>query len=210
MEKGERKEMNRIAGNDYDEENRSNELGFNPYDNQSENQIIEDLSERQYLGLLTKENNVILDKEDSKLYLFAIMDILAGRDSNEEESKLLDRMLSCFIFHKDPKKYSARETACAYLNTICDWSDIYKEENTKPDDKIYKINDLYSEYLNYLEKNKKIFRSVSTNHHKRISKKDFKTMISRGTIVKNRGQTYEKKRIWSDIAIGLPQKINWN
>ena len=174
------------------------------------NQIIEDLSERQYLGLLTKENNAILGKEDSKLYLFAIMDILAGRDSNEEEAKLLDRMLSCLIFHKDPKKYSARETACAYLNTICDWSDIYREENTKSDDKIYKIGDLYSGYLKYLEKNKETFRSITTDHHKRASRKDFKTMISRGTLIKNRGQTYKNKRIWSDIALGLPQKINWD
>lgn len=202
--------MSRIAGNDYDEGNRENELGFDPYNNQTEDQIIEELSERQFSGLLDKENNAIVNEEDSKMYLFAIMDILAGRDSNEEEAKLLDKMLSCFIFHKDPKKYSARETVCAYLNTICDWSDIYREQNTKPDDKIYKISDLYSGYLDYLEKNKKIFRSISTNHHRRISKKDFKTMISRGTIVKSRGQTYGKKRIWSDIAIGLPQRINWN
>ena len=204
------KRMNRISGNDYDEETRSNELGFSPYDNQLENQIIEDLSERQYSGLLTKENNAVLDNEDGKLYLFAIMDILAGRDSNEEEAKLLDRMLSCLIFHKDPKKYSARETACAYLNTICDWSDIYREENTEFDDKIYKISDLYSGYLKYLEKNKEIFRSIATSHNRRISRKDFKTMISRGTLTKNRGQTYKNKRIWSDIALGLPQKNNWN
>ena len=202
--------MSKIAGNNYDEENRSNELGFDPYNNQIEDQIISDLSEKQFSGDLNKENNAVVNTKKSKLYLFAIMDILAGRDSNEEEAKLLDEMLSCFIFHKDPKKYSARETACAYLDTICDWSDIYREENAESDDKIYKISDLYSGYLEYLERNKKIFRSVSTNHHKRISKKDFKTMISRGTIVKSRGQTYEKKRIWSDIAIGLPQKINWN
>lgn len=202
--------MRRIAGNDYDEESRSNELGFSPYDNQLENQIIEDLSERQYLGFLTKENNAILNKKDCKLYLFAIMDILAGRDSNEEEAKLLDRMLSCFIFHKNPKKYSARETACAYLNTICDWSDIYREENTKPDDKIYKISDLYSGYLKYLEKNKETFRSISTDNHKRVSRKDFKTMLARGTLIKKRGQTYKNERVWADIVLGLPQKVNYD
>jgi len=201
--------MSRIAGSSYDENDRRNELGFNSYENEEENEIIEDLAQRSFDGSLDAKSNKILNTKIGHEYLLTILDIINHNDSNEAHSKLLDNMMSCLIYHKDPKKYSKRETACAYLDTICDWSDIYREEKSESDNKPYKVKDLYSGYIEFLKDNKDIFKTAYKDSHCRLTRKNFKKMLSQGTIVKDRVKI-NGKMIWAETAIGLPQKIDWN
>lgn len=90
------------------------------------------------------------DEDEMKL-VKALIHIEAGTDVDEEIAEFLDRIDSVLIYHLKVEDMTKRELLCLFLNQICEWSVIFKNDNNfQNDNKIYKLSDLYSEFKEFV------------------------------------------------------------
>lgn len=200
--------MNRIAGNNYDEGNREDELGFDPYRDGLPQQLEDEFLRKKIEDVISKSEEIdhVTSEEGSRIYMFALLlESFKKTYSTDEVLDYLDKIHSRLIIHRDYHHYTPRETAVAFLNVKTNGAFGLIDVNAQcePDNKIYKVNDLYKEYKQFLKDHNEYFHQ-GVHYIYKLS--DFKTLIKQNTIVKNRGQQYKNKRIRSDVAIGLPKK----
>ena len=200
--------MSKIAGNSYDEGDRINELGFDPSINRVENKLVEEMSLKEIHGDYVKEISGVANSEEAKLQRQAIIEIMYGIDCDQKIADFLDKELSKLIYHHRIEDFSPREMACAYLDTICAWSEILSEEKCELDNQVISINKLYQGYREYLKKYK---NNLNFNINKELlSKNDFKKMLGSQTNLYKRDQRIGKIQIRSDSVYGLPQYKKWD
>lgn len=200
--------MNKIAGNNYDEGNREDELGFDPYRDGLPKQLEDAFFEEETKNYLkeTSEKDCVTSSTEGNLYKRGLMVIyMKCPFVDNETSDYFDKIHSRLILHKDPKDYNSRESAVAFLNkkTHGAFGLINTNEECEPDNKTYNVSDLYGEYKQFLKDNNKYFPQ---GIHYVYKLSDFKTLLRQNTIVKSRGQRYKNKQIRSDTVIGLPKK----
>lgn len=200
--------MSRIAGNSYDESDRRNELGFNPSINGVEDKLVEEMTFKETNGYYIKEINGIADSKGAKLERQAILEIMYGVDCDQKIADFLDKELSKLIYHRRIEDFSPREMACAYLDTMCAWSEILSEEKCELDNQVISVNKLYQGYRRYLEKYKD---KLNFDINKELlSKGNFKKMLESQTNLYKRNQRINEIRIRSDSIYGLPQYKKWD
>lgn len=200
--------MNRIAGNSYDESDCRNELGFDPSINRVENKLIEEMALKEINGNYVKEINGVASSKEAKLQRQATIEIMYGVDCDQKVADFLDKELSKLIYHRRIEDFSPREMACAYLDTMCAWSEILSEEKCELDNQVISVNKLYQGYRRYLKKYKD---KLNFNINKELlSKDDFKKMLGSQTNLYKRNQKIGKIQIRSDSVYGLPQYKKWN
>lgn len=200
--------MSKIAGNDYDESDRRNELGFDPSINRVEDNLIEEMALKEINGNYVKEINGVASSKEAKLQRQAIIEIMYGIDCDQKIADFLDKELSKLIYHRRIEDFSPREMACAYLDTMCAWSEILSEEKCELDNQVISVNKLYQGYRRYLKKYKD---KLNFDINKELlSKDDFKKMLGSQTNLYKRDQKIGKIQIRSDSVYGLPQYKKWN
>ena len=200
--------MSRIAGNSYDESDRRNELGFNPSINGVEDKLVEEMTLKETNGYYIKEINGIADSKEAKLERQAILEIMYGVDCDQKIADFLDKELSKLIYHRRIEDFSPREMACAYLDTMCAWSEILSEEKCELDNQVISVNKLYQGYRRYLEKYKD---KLNFDINKELlSKGNFKKMLESQTNLYKRNQRINEIQIRSDSIYGLPQYKKWD
>ena len=198
--------MSKIAGNSYDEGNRENELGFDPYQNGFDEELSEQLFESSVINNSKKfSENETYNSKSGRIYRRALINILNGyKGKDKEVSDFLNNIHSFLIVSRDTRKYDARETACAFLNkkTNCAFGEINRNSLCISDGKLYNLKKLYQEYLQFLKDNKQCFKHGKNFAYK---KKDFEILIRQNTLVKDRGQKVGKQLLRSSYALGLPK-----
>ena len=200
--------MSKIAGNSYDESDRRNELGFNPSINGVEDKLVEEMTLKETNGYYIKEINGIADSKEAKLERQAILEIMYGVDCDQKIADFLDKELSKLIYHRRIEDFSPREMACAYLDTMCAWSEILSEEKCELDNQVISVNKLYQGYRRYLEKYKD---KLNFDINKELlSKGNFKKMLESQTNLYKRNQRINEIQIRSDSIYGLPQYKKWD
>lgn len=161
----------------------------------------DDIVNRMSLEEISRRENNEKLPDNAKEYARAMFEILWGINNNEDSAKLLDSIDSVFIYHTYPKDYSPRETLVSFMNSICCWSVIYKNNNSVYyDSQIISFKELYSEYKDYCKDSLK----VSTGQ--KISYKDFKSHIRKHTLIKFKNARHDGVKLRCDTIIGLPQK----
>lgn len=200
--------MSKIAGNSYDEGDRINELGFDPSINRVEDKLIEEMALKETNGDYVKEINGVANSKEAKLQRQAIIEIMYRVDCDQKIADFLDKELSKLIYHHRIEDFSPREMACAYLDTMCAWSEILSEEKCELDNQVISVNKLYQGYRKYLKKYKdKLNFDIN---EELLSKDDFKKMLGSQTSLYKRDQKIGGVQIRSDSVYGLPQYKKWD
>lgn len=141
------------------------------------------------------------DSKSEDLMRKAIYEITIGIDNDEEVAEFLDSIDSTFVYHKNIKKMSKREHLCLFMNTICKWSVVFKNNNSYyEDNQIIPISELYNEY--------KLFINEELGYSKRkfISYEDFRQHLKHHACVKPAYTTFQGERLSVESIVGLPQK----
>ena len=142
-----------------------------------------------------------MDKnEDAKHLMRAIMSIRTNYDKDEDTSDFLDEIDSTLIYHRDPKKWTKREIVCAYMNTICVWSDLLRNDSNTYDDGIVRsTTDVYAGLKDF------VTNTLGRSRRKVMDYTDFKKFLSKHCLVKKSGSMFETQKLMSDSVCGLRQ-----
>ena len=187
---------------------RIGELGFDPSINKVEDKLVEEMALKEIHGDYIKEINGVASSEEAKLQRKATIEIMYGVDCDQKIADFLDKELSKLIYHRRIEDFSPREMACAYLDTMCAWSEILSEEKCELDNQVISVNKLYQGYRRYLKKYKD---KLNFDINKELlSKDDFKKMLGSQTNLYKRDQRIGNIRIRSDSVYGLPQYKKWD
>lgn len=138
---------------------------------------------------------------DEMNFVRALVQIEAGVDNDKKIFDFLERIDSTLVYHTNLKKMSKREILCLYLNTICSWSIIFKEDNDVEDDeRIYKLFELYSDFKDF------VYNELGLSEKKIIDYKSFKKHMAHHSNVKPRGTRVDGYRLSAESVVGLPQQ----
>lgn len=174
-----------------------------------ENFLVDD--EEFILEKLLLENIKLADEPDSdskneiQLMSRAIIEILTGYDGDEEAAQFLEDKNSTLVYHKNPRKWTNREIACAYMDTICVWCNLLRNDSSTYDDgKIYRVSELYAGLQDFVKN--KLHRSM----RKVMDFKSFKELLKTHANVKEYNHMYNSVRLTATSVCGLRQRKQYN
>lgn len=186
--------MSRVANSNVTDENTNKMIGNNYSEDEWEEIDWMMLRATFKEGLRTK------DDKDRKMLMKAIMGIRSGYDADEDVAQFLEDIDSTLVYHRDPRKWTKREIVCAYMNTICVWSDILRNDsNTYDDGVIRRLNDVYAGLKDF------VINDLGRSMRKVMDYKSFKAFISKHALVRPYNSMFETTRLTSDSICGLRQ-----
>lgn len=142
---------------------------------------------------------------DKRMMLCAVADILVHRDIDEEAAEYLEKIDSRLIYHLNPRKWTNREIVCAYMNTICDWSDMtMTEHSVYNDEKIYPVSDLYKGLQEYIS------NTLGRSKRKLMPYSEFVRYLKKHVDVRQNRHMYNTVKLKAMSVCGLPQRVNYD
>lgn len=143
-------------------------------------------------------------QENMRMMMITLLEISLGKDDDKDIPKFLDKINSVLIYHKDPKKWDKREIMCAYMNTICAWSEIFgNDADIYRDNKAYVISDLYAGLQDF------VYNKLKRSKRKLISYPKFKKYLQYNGLIKQHGSTHNGKPVKREIVYNLRQKKHY-
>lgn len=188
--------MNKMVNTNFTGDNLS-KLKDNGLVYDQEKEIFEDLER-----FLTRKEFVRHATGKKELTLVqVILNILAGVDNNEEYAKFLDEIDSVLIYHKDLENMTPRELACYYMNRLCDWSIIFKNDyDIQNDRKAYSINKLYAGLKHF------VLDELGYSKRKLWSYTDFREHLRHHAVVKPSHYSFNGINLTAESVCGLDHK----
>lgn len=186
-----------VVNADFTGDNLSEYLGQN-YSEDKWNEIIETMLHKSLFDDIKRDANT---ERDMKLLMIAILEMSLGKDDDKEIPPFLNKIGSVLIYHKNPNDWDAREFMCAYMNTICAWSEVYGDDkDIYHDHKGYVITELYSGLKDF------VLKKMKASRRKLISFEKFKWYMKTNGLIKNHGSTHGGKIVNRDIVYNLRQR----
>lgn len=194
--------MNKMTNSDFSGENLDNLR-------MPENFIVDD--EEFIIEKLLMQSIKLTDEPDSKskrdveLMSRAVIEIVTRYDGDEEVAQFLEEKNSTLVYHRNPKRWTKREIACAYMDTICVWCNILRNDSgTYDDGKIYRVSELYAGLQDYTK------NALHRSMRKVMSFKEFKSFLKAHANVKEYNHMYNSIRLSATSVCGLRQRKNYN
>lgn len=188
--------MNRIVNTNFTGDNLSQiNRDYLGYD--QENEIFEGLDR-----FMERRNFIRNASDDNEMKLVrALIQIEAGVDNDEKTFEFLESIDSTLVYHTSLKKMSKREILCVFMNTICSWSIVFKNDvDIEIDERIYKLFELYSDFKDF------VYNKLGLSEKKVIDYKSFRKHIARHNLVKPRGSRFNGERLSAESVVGLPHQ----